>query len=285
MEARIASLHIYPLKSAGGIALETAPLRANGFPLDRRWMLVDGDGRFLSQRRVPKMALLSTLISADHLQIDFPGLEPLTVPLTPPTSGPRDAIMHRSDERIAVLDEGENAANWMVEALGNRGQPRLVRIDPDFRRPIPDDVAGEIELSDGYPYLVASTASLALLNDGLIATGVPEAPVDMARFRPNIVLDLPEPWVEMQTGSVLLDAGGQPLLDLVKPCQRCTIPQVDPASGERDLGPELHRVLKQLSARAAEPGNHFGQNAVPREGALAELRVGQMLLLDRSGAT
>lgn len=278
MNVTIQSLTTYPLKSAGGVTLPSAELEITGLPSDRRWMLVDEANRFVSQRRLPGMALLSTSLSSEGFVIRYPGHCPLDVDLSVAAGDLFRATMHRSDEPLAVRGAGEQAANWFTECFAGSGigDLRLVRLDDGFQRPIPDrpdDSGQQVQLSDGYPFLVASQSSLDLVVEHL--GGRDAGQTEMKRFRPNIVINGAGPWQEMQSNLVLVNETGTIRLRLAKPCQRCTIPQVNPDTGERDLPAELHQILKGLDGDRESPINCFGQNAILESGAGETVAVGQ----------
>lgn len=279
MRGVIQSLHSYPLKSAGGCDLSEAVVGMPGFPGDRVGMLIDNSNRFLSQRRIPRMALLSARISGNALCLEYPGQEGIRIPIDVPAgAGKVFATMHRKEEQIQVIDAGVEAAEWFSKVLGIQNI-RLVWIDPNFSRKIPDDPGGEVMLADGYPYLITSSASLDLLNDRLVEADPLLAPLTMQRFRPNIVVDIEEPWAEMKEGLQLQTVDGSIFFRLAKPCQRCGIPQIDPATGERDIGSIVHKTLKDLCYGLAVPSNCFGQNAIPVTGIGEVLKTGMEIEL------
>jgi len=282
MNVTIQSLHSYPLKSAGGVPLASAEMGITGLPSDRRWMLVDDEGRFVSQRRVSEMARLSVAMELEGMTVRHPDQEPLFIGTDAVVGDVFEANMHRADEHLKVCSAGATAADWFTECFRETGIGglRLVRLIDQFARRIPDrpeEVRQRMFLSDGYPFLIASDASLELLNQQLGSTT--NGQLEMNRFRPNIVIGGPGPWMEMKTGLVLEDETGAIRLRLVKPCQRCTIPQVNPNTGQRDVPSDLHRLLKQLDHHRDVPINCFGQNAILEAGAGRTLSVGQSLRL------
>ena len=224
------------------------------------------------------MALLEMSCNGT-LRVNFPGMGELELPLGTSEGPILYVSMHRAVDCFEVVSENDAVCHWFSEALGSdaTGPLRLVRLAEGFERRIPD-LPGQLEqavqLADGYPYLVASESSLSLLNEKL------SRELEMTRFRPNIVLDIPEPWIEMRPGSISRDPESNVVLSLVKPCQRCGIPQINPATGRRDLGNELHETLTGLFTDATGPGNCFGQNATVASGIGASLRVGQTLVLE-----
>ena len=284
MQGTIQSLHIYPIKSASGIELNNATIQRAGFDLDRRWMLINEANGFVSQRQIPKMALLSVSISDHLLCVNYPGQPELQIPIESSGSGEEiDATMHRRDESIKVIAEDKSISAWFSDALEK--PLRLVRISPRFTRRIPDDPnsdTSEVELADGYPYLITSTASLARVNDRLLEHNPHTPPLEMKRFRPNIVIDIDEPWAEMHPGLSLKNPEGTIEFQLAKTCQRCGIPQINPTTSEKDTGVELHRFLKDLYHDAERASNDFGQNAIPVKGTGREIKTGMEIEISTS---
>lgn len=272
---KITQLVIYPVKSLGAIALDDACLTAEGLAWDRRWMVVDDVGRFVTQRQLPAMATIRVGLENEALVLSHPGVEPLRVPLA------ARSLMRRSvtvwEDRCDALDEGPEARAWFHAVLGDlRGSGlSLVRFAPDHRRRVePHSLApGEqahTAFADGYPVLVASAASLAELNRRLATKGL--APVPMSRFRPNIVIEGAEPFAE-DGWDELAAADGRWRLGLRKPCQRCKITTVDQRSGEIPVPGEPLRTLVEMNLRLF-PGGYFGQNAIPLAGDGTRLSVG-----------
>jgi MOSC domain-containing protein len=258
---RIESLHVYPVKSCAGIALERASVGAAGLQHDREWVIVDEQDHFLTQRDVPRLALIRTTLETGHLRLDAPGLEPLRVGLDH-RGEPRNVTVWRS--RNPSFDAGDAAAAWVGGFLGR--PVRLVRFDAAHRRLSNRDWTGEIEalnfFSDGYPVLVLSRGSLDDLNGRLGRT------LDMNRFRPNVVIDGVEPYAEDRIREI---HAGDVVLRLVKPSTRCVITTTDQATGERD-GDEPLRTLKTYRFSSALRGIAFGVNAVIVRGQGADLQ-------------
>jgi uncharacterized protein YcbX len=182
---RLESIHVYPVKSCAGTSPARAMLAETGFDLDREWMVVDAAGSFLTQRQLPRMALVRTALKGDELVLRAPGMLALHVAV--------DRIEVRTEveifgERVAAYDMGPLCAQWFTDFLGR--PCRLARFDPDAARRADRRWTGEIEATaafqDAFPLLVASTASLAEVNRRLAIAGV--APVTLDRFRPNLVV-------------------------------------------------------------------------------------------------
>jgi hypothetical protein len=266
MTATIASLHCYPLKSGRGVDLAEAQLTPAGIAQDRRWMVVTPEGRFLTQRELPRLALVRPLLEARELALLGPDVEPLRLSLEQP--GRRVPVQVWKDE-CPGLDEGDAAAQWLREVL--QRDCRLVRFDPQHRRLSSSSWTGSLEaenrFSDGFPLLVISRASLADLNSRL------PKPLPMNRFRPNIVLDGIGPYEEDQIDELYCD---EVRLRVVKPCTRCRITTTDQDTGQLD-GEEPLRTLKSYRFDRELRGVLFGQNTVIVQGVNALLRCGQAL--------
>jgi hypothetical protein len=249
----IASLFVYPVKSCRGIAVMQARLTPRGLQYDREWMVVSPDGRFITQREEPGLALVGTALHDTHLELTAPGLPQLAVPLQRSVRGASVEVVVWRD-RVQAFDEGHAVASWFREYL--RRDVRLVRFDD--ARPRPTDPAwsqgldGTSAFADGYPVLVLARASLDDLNSRL------PSPVPVDRFRPNVYLDGCGPYAEDAIGAL---ESGQVRLRLVKPCTRCVITTTDQARGVPQ-GDEPLRTLKTYRWDDALRGVTFGQNAI-----------------------
>jgi uncharacterized protein YcbX len=270
--ARIASLHVHPLKSGAALDLAAVQLATTGLQDDRRWMLVDPPGEFYSQRAHPQMALLQATVVDGRLQVRAPGREPLTVE---PDEAGADVPVRVWNDRFDARTVSAAADRWFSDFLGEPA--RLVVTHPAMHRPSNRARTGEIEalngFSDGYPILVISSASLAALNQRLADQGKPA--VEMARFRPNLVLDGLDAHAEDHLHELHIATDDGPVvLRLVKPCPRCPMPNVDPATGQPGDEPGL-----TLAGYRADPrldgAITFGMNAVIVEGIGRTLKVGQ----------
>jgi uncharacterized protein YcbX len=274
VELGIASLHVHPVKSCAGIAVDEAILIETGFEYDREWMVVDPRGEFVTQRELPRMALISTSFKAGTLMLRAPGMLALHLALDA-VEGPTRVTVW--DDTLAAFDMGDLAAQWFSDFLGR--PLRLARFDPDQTRIAESSRrwSGPIEarsaFSDAFPLLVASTASLAEFNARLAKAG--HAAVTMQRFRPNLVLEGLDAHGEDQLDEIRFAAdGGDVVLRLVKPCSRCSIPDVDPTSGE--TGHAVGDMLASYRADARLDGAlTFGMNAVIVDGLERTLRTGQ----------
>jgi uncharacterized protein len=269
--ARITGINVYPVKSCRGIALDRARIAATGFEHDREWLIVRPDGRFITQREEPRLALIETALletatGAYMLRLRTPLGAELSV--DPATQGNEVEVTCWKD-RCAAFDAGEAAAEFLTQYLG--APLRLVRFDSRRKRPSNAEWTQGVEalnqFSDGYAWLLLSEASLADLNSRL-----PRA-LPMNRFRPNIVVSSLPPYGEDRVHELV--ANGVRLRG-VKPCTRCIIPTTDQASGKRD-GDEPLRTLRQYRFNKDLKGVMFGQNMILIDGLGAQLRVGQEL--------
>ncbi len=268
----VSALFVHPIKSCGGIALNEALLVETGIDFDRAWMVVDEKGDLLTQRVLPKMALIQPSFKGGELMLRAPGMLALHIKLDTVEAPTRVRVW---DDIVKAYDMGRLAAQWFSDYLGQRAQ--LVRFDPEQQR-LSDpawagDVVAENAFADGFPLLVANAASLDELNDRLLARAQPA--VTMQRFRPNLVLNGLQAFDEDHLHEIVIQAEGGPVrLRLVKPCTRCTLPNVDPATGV--AGHEPGDTLAGFRADARMKGAiTFGMNAVIIEGMERKLRVGQ----------
>ena len=268
----VASLHVYPVKSCGGVTLNEALLIETGIEFDRAWMLADAAGEFVTQRELPRMALVQPTMKNSEMVLRAPGMLALHVALDRVEAPVRVKVWN---DEVAAYDMGDLCAQWFSDFLG--GPPlRLVRFDPEQRRLSDHRWTGALDaengFSDGFPILVTSIAALDELNRRLHARD--RAPVTMARFRPNLVLDGLDAHGEDALDEIVFDTGDGPVrIKLVKPCVRCPIPDVDPLTAE--TGDAVGDTLAGYRADARLGGQiTFGMNAVIVEGIERALRVG-----------
>jgi uncharacterized protein YcbX len=271
-EVSVDALNVFPIKSCAGVALGECLLVETGLELDRAWMVVDAGGHFVTQRELPRMALVQVVLKRHELVLRAPGMLALHVAIDTVEQPVRVTVWN---DTVAAYDMGDLAAQWFSDFVGQR--VRLARFDPQQRRLSDRRWTGAIEaenaFADGFPILVASTASLAELNRRLVLAG--HDAVTMARLRPNLVLGGLDAHGEDHLDTICFEAAEGPIvLKLVKPCARCSIPDVDPANGER--GHAVGDTLASYRADARLDGAvTFGMNAVIVEGVERLLRVGQ----------
>lgn len=274
MNAAISSLAVYPLKGAAGIDVDRADVETTGLALrgvgDREWMAVDANGRFVSQRERPELCLVRTSIGDGVLELSAANAAPLALDIRA-SGSPREVVVWR--DRVRGLDAGDAAAAWLSKAIG--ADVRIVRFDPASRRECPREVAGDsgahTRYADGYPALVIGQASLDELNRRLAIGGI--APMAMRRFRPNIVLEGIQAHDEDHLDTI--EAGGV-VLRLVKPCTRCQVTTIDPATGHPGREPLATLASYRRDDRAG--GVTFGMNAIVVAGAGRPLAVGERAL-------
>jgi uncharacterized protein YcbX len=249
LAARVSALNWYPVKSCRGAPLSEAVVGARGIVGDRSFMLVDEDGRFLSQREFPRMALIEPRLEESALTFTVPGLQRFSVPVL--RDGKRcDVSVWR--DRCEAVDQGDAAADWASAFLGVRC--RLVRMADDVVRAVDRDFAvsdaDQVAFADGYPFLLTSDESLADLN------GRMAAPLPMDRFRPNIVVTGAAPFAEDCWRRVRI---GEIAFAVVKPCARCVITTTNQATAERAQEP-LRTLATYRQVRGK--GVMFGQNLI-----------------------
>ena len=279
VQGQIAQLMIYPVKSCAGVAVQQAVLLETGLQWDRHWMVVDADGLFVSQRECARMALIRPQIEADSLLLQAPGMPDLRVPLL--ATGPALRVQVW-DDVVDALDMGAEAGQWLQTFLGAPAE-RLVRFDPAAQRACSTKwtggVAASTQFADGYPVLVTTDSAMDELNTRLVAQGHPA--VGMLRFRPNVVLSGLLPHDEDHLGPLEVWADGAAIagLQLVKPCARCPIPNIDPTTAQSHpgVGDALQAYRQDARVNGAIT---FGMNAIVRRGDGQLLRVGQPVRAD-----
>jgi uncharacterized protein YcbX len=274
--ARIARLFVYPVKSCAGVELPQALLTETGLDLDRAWMVVDAQGRFVTQRQLPRMALIRPQLKVHEVVLRAPGMLALHLDIA---AVEEPATVRIWNDEVIAYDMGGVAAQWFSDFL--RQPLRLVRFDPEQRRLSNRQWTGGAEalnqFSDGFPLLVLTEAAVDGLNARLAAAG--HGPVGVERFRPNIVLSGLAAHAEDGLRQLRIEADAQVQLALVKPCPRCPIPNVDPATGT--ASPE---VLQTLGSYRKNPqlngAPSFGMNAIVLGGLEQIVRVGQAVVVE-----
>ncbi|MCU0353566.1 MAG: MOSC domain-containing protein [Cytophagales bacterium] len=245
----LSAIHVYPIKSLGGFAVDEARVEERGLQHDRRWMLVDADNRFLTQRTDPRMALLQVNIAGNQLIVSKKGgTDSVGIPLQPESNEPlRVTVFDDTCDAVTVSHEADD---FFSDYL--RLRCRLVYMPDSSIRPVDARYAvadNHTSFSDGYPFLLIGQASLDDLNSRLAE------PLPMNRFRPNLVVTTAEPhaedtWREIQIGETTFFG--------VKPCGRCVVTTTNQETAE--VGKEPLRTL----ATYRKSGNKilFGQNLV-----------------------
>lgn len=265
MSITLSELCLHPLKSGAALRVERATVSETGLQYDREWMVVDADGEFVSQRELPRLALVRPELRHSELVLRAPGMLALHLRLDGAEGQMRVRVWN---DEMPAFDMGELAAQWFRDFLGAKGL-RLAAFDSEARRFSDARFSGGVQalnaFSDGFPLLVVSRASLDEFNRRLQASG--HAAVGMERFRPNIVIDgLDSPHGEDSLDRLTIQTSqGTVELRLTKPCPRCPIPEVDPATGERQ--PHISDVLGTYRKHPRLGGAiAFGMNAVVADG-------------------
>jgi hypothetical protein len=249
-ELKLTQIWTYPIKSLGGISMATGNVMEKGIQYDRRWMLVDPDGKFMTQRIYPNMALFTLAFDHPSLLVSYRD-ESITIPLAPPESG-NDRQVQIWDDTVSAVEVGTEYSDWFTKNLGIACT--LVYFPEQNRRPIDPDFNrndNQVSLADGYPYLMIGQSSLDALNEKM------SSPVPINRFRPNFVFSGGKPHDEDLWSDFLI--GTVPFVG-VKPCSRCVLTTVNQETGEKGVEP-----LRTLSTyRKNGSSIHFGQNLVAR---------------------
>lgn len=253
---KVEALNIYPLKSGRAIPVESASVRLDGLAGDRRFMIVEPDGRCITQRELQALARVEATPVGESLHLEMEGRQ-LFASFEPEDR--LDVTIWDTPVNAAVADEAVNEAlsDWFARPV------KLVHMDAAAHRAEGEEWAGNpvpVRFADGFPVLVTTTGSLADLNRTLVAKG--QEPVGMDRFRTNILVACEEPWQEDFWETI--EIGGV-TFDLVKPCARCIMITQDQTTGERIGGNPIQGLAeKRMSADRRVPGVLFGWNAVPR---------------------
>jgi uncharacterized protein len=261
------------------VELKETLLIETGLEFDRAWMVVDEQGEFLTQRELPRMALITPQLKQYEMVLRAPGMLALHIALDAVEQPCKVTVWN---DQCAAFDMGDIAAQWFTDFLmqelpaGVKSMKlRLVRFDPEHQRLSNKKWTKEIDalnqFSDGYPILVLSEASLDDLNERLQAAG--HAPVGIERFRPNIVLAGLQAHDEDRTDQLHINTGqGELVLKLVKPCPRCPIPNVNPQTAVPS--PEVGNMIQTYRQDARLDGAiTFGMNAVTVRPATAPFEL------------
>ena len=277
LQATIARLFVYPIKSCAGVEVNETLLIETGLEFDRAWMVVDSAGDFVTQRELPRMALIRPQLKHSEMILRAPGMLALHIAFDRVEEPARVRVWK---DEVAAYDMGDIAAQWFSDFLSEPGKLRklrLVRFDPEQQRlsslKWTDGIEAPNQFADGFPLLVASEGSLSELNARLVAAG--HGAVGIERFRPNVVLAGMEAHDEDRVDTLhITTAEGEVSLRPVKPCARCPIPDIDPATGTST--PEVGDMLRTYRSDPRVDGAiTFGMNAIVLQGVEHALRVGQ----------
>jgi uncharacterized protein YcbX len=244
----LSALTVYPIKSAGGLAVREWEVDGFGLRHDRRWMVVDRRGHMITQRTHPRLALARPAIESERLVVRAPEREALDLPLLPASVAATTVTVW--DDTCTALWQGEAAARWFSDLLG--ADVALVYMPDATWRPANPAFAppsARVSFADAFPFLLLSEESLAEL------TGRLADPLPMNRFRPNLVIRGGRAFEEDELGAFTIGAIG---FQTVKPCDRCAVTTTDQETGARGLEP-----LRTLATFRKRDGNvYFGQNVV-----------------------
>ena len=264
----LSAITLYPVKSLAGISVSRWPVTKTGLQYDRKWMLIDQDRQFLSQRKLPHMALIKTALTDSHLILSAPGMENLLLALAPADGEIIDStIWHDQCDARRVSAEADQ---WLSHFL--KQDCRLVYQPDEMIRPVDSDygrATDSVAFSDGFPFLIISENSLVSLNRDM------QLNLPMTRFRPNLVISgcaayAEDSWREISIGGIDFR--------LPKPCSRCSVPTIDPDTAQSGKEPltTLNRVRKWQNKV------YFGQNALHNQCGL--LTVGDTVQVNVTGA-
>jgi len=263
----LSGIFIYPVKSLAGISANSWPVTGKGFQHDRKWMIIDNDRQFLSQRKLPKMALIKTALTDKNLILSAPGMENLSLPIEPVDGHIiNSTIWHDQCDARSVSTEADQ---WLSDFL--KQDCRLVYQPDEVIRPVDLDYAkptDKVAFSDGFPFLIISENSLTALNHDM------QLNLPMARFRPNLVISGCPAYAEDSWREITIDS-----IDfrLPKPCSRCAIPTIDPETAQTGKEPltTLNRTRKWQNQV------YFGQNALHDQ--CGQLTVGDAVHIKLTG--
>jgi uncharacterized protein YcbX len=270
MNGRVAGLFVYPVKGCAGTGLGEARLLARGLEHDRRWMIVNSAGRFITQREQPALARILPLLGEGELTLRFPDGSELRLPIVDEGEPLRVTVWRDEVDAVAVSTTADAALSGYLSRpvrLVRFPEASLRACDPAFA-----PSGSHTGFADAFPLLVTSLSSLDELNDALLERGA--EPVPMTRFRPNLVLAGLPRRAEDEASRLRLTSGVEFLL--VKPCDRCIVTTTDQVTGER-MGNEPIATLRRIRRNPGTGGVSFGQNGVPvlAAGATVTLRVGE----------
>jgi uncharacterized protein len=252
-----------------GLDIADVEVQRCGVAGDRRWMVVDEGGQFITQRECPTMARIAAMQQTAGLMLQTAGQESIGIPRPTDHAEQIQVTVWRST--LWASHAGSLPARWISEALGipcrlvYLADPGARPVDPDYGQP-----QDRVSFADGFPVLLTATASLNDLNRRVAP------PVPMRRFRPNLVVTGSEPWAEDTWRRIRI---GEVIFEQAKSCSRCSVTSVDQATGERPFPREPLRTLATF--RRTQAGSMFGQNMIPR--TLGRIAVGDPVTVLETG--
>jgi uncharacterized protein YcbX len=263
----LSAITLYPVKSLAGISVSSWPVIKTGLLYDRKWMLIDADRQFLSQRKLPKMALIKTALTDRHLILSASGMEDLSLPLMPMDGDIiSSTIWHDQCDARSVSREADQWLSYFLKLdcrLVYKPDEMIRQVDPRYAYDT-DNVA----FADGFPFLMISENSLVSLNQEM------QLNLPMARFRPNLVISGCAPYAEDSWREISI---GTIDFRLTKPCSRCSVPAIDPETAQ--TGKEPLTTLNRI--RKWENKIYFGQNALHNQSGI--LTVGDTVQVNVTG--
>lgn len=269
---KVVQLHRYPVKSLRGHAVSSAEIETMGMAGDRRWLVVDKAGQFLTIRQIPAMTTIDVEHRDTGIVLNHHGHGSHVVE-TPGHGGALRQVKIWKDT-VAARPADPAAGAYLSAILGKPVD--LVYFDDPQNRPVDPEFAqaGDyVGFADGFPLLIATTGSLDHLN-GRLAN-----PIEITRFRPNIVIDAQGAWPEDSWKTIRI---GSVVMRIAKPCSRCVITTRDPLSGEQPDPREPLQTLGKIH-RSAKGGIIFGQNAIPNNAGM--ISVGDAVEIMETGAS
>jgi len=260
------SMFIYPVKSLRGIELKEAKMQIQGLEYDRRWMVLDENGEFLTQRNIPEMALVETEISDEFLILRKEGFGSVNVPLAEKEQE-LSSVMVWKDETVGYM-ESEEVSIWLTKVLGQKCS--LTRMPSSAMRNSPKGEK-QVSFADSQPVLIVNEKSLEELNSRL------EVPILMSRFRANFVVEANEAWEEDNWKGFKI---GKTEFEITKACGRCSVVTIEQETGEKVSKEPLTTLAKY---RFFNKNVNFGMRAKWNETAVAEkevlIKVGEKVVL------
>jgi uncharacterized protein len=258
----LSEINIYPIKSLGGISLQSSVVEERGLKFDRRWVLVDDTNTFFTQRDFPEMALIRVAVEQDGLRLQHKTkpVGPLLIPFE---------FEHSKKDKVVIWDDivesefyNNQIDDWFSETLGIKCH--LVKMPESTKRIVDETYAKNktVSFADAYPFMIIGQSSLDDLNSRM------DTPLPMNRFRTNFVFTGGKPfeednWKKFKLGEVVFEA--------VKPCARCVITTTNQETAER-----LHEPLLTLSKfRKVDNKVMFGMNLVCH--STGNIKVGQKI--------
>lgn len=260
----LTGIFVYPIKGMGGIPLKSAILEERGIRLDRRWMLIDDENRFISQRQSSNLSLFRIEISDQQLKVSWKE-EHILIPIAEEDYQPGPPVTVWDDTVENVLLASKTINDWFTKNLGMPCRlayqsHKGIRMTPTKYAP-----SQEVSFADGYPYLIISEESLGLLNEKL------KAPIDIDRFRANFIIKGGNPHIEDEYNYIKI---GEVELQCVKPCARCTVVTINQKNATKSAEP-LATLAKY---RRKENKILFGQNLILKGKNQGEVKIGDPIL-------